>query len=45
MGRSGGIVVGDWGHPLVDREKWGGGGGMGCGIVRGWTRRGIMTEL
>ena len=45
MGRSGRIVVGEWGHPLGDREKWGGGGGMGGGIVRGWTRRGIMTEL
>ena len=37
---SGGVGVGV-GHPLGDR----GGGGMGCGTVRGWTRRGIKSGL
>jgi hypothetical protein len=27
-----------WGHPRGDR---GGGGGMGCETVKGWTGRGI----
>ena len=43
MERSSGVGVGGWGHPHGDRggggRVWG--GGMGCGIVRGWTRRGI----
>ena len=35
--------VGWWGHPLGDGCV--GGGGMGCGTVRGWTREGIKSEL
>ena len=33
---------GRWGHPHGDGV---GGGGMGCGTVRGWTRRGIKPGL
>ena len=40
--------VGWWGYPLRD-EEWGCGsmrqGGMGCGTIRGWTRRGIKSIL
>jgi hypothetical protein len=36
--RSGGVVGGGVGTPSW-RQGWG--GGMGCGTVRGWTRRGI----
>jgi hypothetical protein len=31
-----------WGYPHGDRGQ---GGGMGCGTVRGWTRRGIRYRL
>ena len=48
VGRSGGVGVGWWGYPLRD-EEWGCGsmrqGGMGCGTIRGWTRRGIKSGL
>jgi len=35
-------VVGRWGHPHGDRGR---GGGMGYGIVTGWTRRGIKSGV
>jgi hypothetical protein len=31
-----------WGHPHGDRGR---GGGMGCGTVRGLTRRGIKSGV
>jgi hypothetical protein len=37
---------GGWRHPLGDRGGVEvGGGGMGCGTFRGWTRRGMESGL
>lgn len=42
MRRSGGMVV--RGRDIL-LETRGGGGGMGCGTVRGWTGTGIKSGL
>ena len=45
MGRSGRVGLGGVGDILVETGHVVGGGGMGCGTVRGWTGRGIKSGL